>query len=104
MEPCLMPETQPACLMCPTAMQPCPKPKQEVCRRTVGSLGTYLGPCDNIACKHRLGLLLEKHGTSRWTVYLGSSMMFRVWMARGDRQKMGNPAPSHAKSTRVPKG
>lgn len=30
--------------------------------------------------------------------------MLRVWMASGDRQKMGYPAPSEAKSTRVPKG
>lgn len=34
----------------------------------------------------------------------GSSMMFRVWMASGESEKMGNPAPSAAKSTSVPKG
>ena len=68
----------------------------------MGCLGTYLG--SDIACKHQFGLLREKHGSRRWTVYLGSSMILRVWMARGDRQKMGNPAPSQAKSTSVPKG
>lgn len=33
-----------------------------------------------------------------------TSMRLRAWMASGDRQKMGMPAPSDAKSTSVPKG
>ena len=33
-----------------------------------------------------------------------SSWMLRVWMARGDRQKIGKPDPSLAKSVSVPNG
>ena len=36
--------------------------------------------------------------------HLLSSKMLRVWIASGDRQNMGKPEPSLAKSVSVPKG
>ena len=37
-------------------------------------------------------------------LHLGSSIMFRVWIARGESANIGHPAPSAAKSTIVPNG
>ena len=47
-------------------------------------------------------LLMAKGRLTR--EHLLSSKMLRVWIARGDRQKMGKPDPSLAKSVSVPKG
>lgn len=59
-----------------------------------------------LVMQHEKGRMSDRGNIARELTreHLLSSRMLRVWMARGDKQKMGNPDPSLAKSVRVPKG